>query len=260
MPEQGDWYARQMYLQGDPAIRLSRAERTAIRRKFGFMEIDNLWKAERWEPEALMDLYVKAGAKYFVALANHHDNFDAYDSKHHAWNSVRVGPKKDIVGTWAQLARAARAALRRDQSLGARLALVSDGLRLRPRRAARRRPLRRVHAHERGRQGQMVGGPRPAGALHRPEPGHARRHHRRSRTPTPGTPSTIASGPKIRRPHNPDFVERWFLRCQDLIDKYQPDLLYFDDTELPLGQAGLDIAAHFYNANIQRHAAGSRPC
>ena len=52
--------------------------------------------------------------------------------------------------------------------------------------------------------------------------------------------------------NNPDFVDRWFLRCQELIDKYQPDLLYFDDTELPLGQAGLDIAAHFYNANIQR--------
>ena len=45
-------------------------------------------------------------------------------------------------------------------------------------------------------------------------------------------------------------MDRWFLRCQELVDKYQPDLLYFDDTELPLGQAGLDIAAHFYNANI----------
>ena len=44
------------------------------------MEIDNLWKAENWDPEALMDLYVKAGAKYFVSLANHHDNFDCYDS------------------------------------------------------------------------------------------------------------------------------------------------------------------------------------
>jgi alpha-L-fucosidase len=53
-----------------------------------------------------MDLYARAGAKYFVSLANHHDNFDAYDSKYHAWNSVRVGPKKDIVGTWARVARA----------------------------------------------------------------------------------------------------------------------------------------------------------
>jgi len=38
-----------------------------------------------------------------------------------------------------------------------------------------------------------------------------------------------------------------------LVDKYQPDLLYFDDEELPLGQAGLDIAAHYYNANAARN-------
>ena len=54
-------------------------------------------------------------------------------------------------------------------------------------------------------------------------------------------------------PANAEFVERWFLRCQELVDRYQPDLLDFDDTELPLGQAGLDIAAHFYNANIHNH-------
>ena len=54
-------------------------------------------------------------------------------------------------------------------------------------------------------------------------------------------------------PNNPGFVERWFLRCQELVDKYEPDLLYFDNTELPLGQAGLDIAAHFYNANMKHH-------
>ena len=104
VPEQGDWYARQMYIQG------SRQNQYHVQRyghpsKFGFMEIDNLWKAEKWEPEALIGRYVKAGAKYFVSLANHHDNFDCYDSSHHPWNSVQVGPKKDIVGTWARVAR-----------------------------------------------------------------------------------------------------------------------------------------------------------
>ena len=65
--------------------------------------------------------------------------------------------------------------------------------------------------------------------------------------------NTIGSGTKSLPPATPRSCERWFLRCQDLIDKYQPDLLYFDDTELPLGQAGLEIAAHYYNAN-QRQA------
>jgi alpha-L-fucosidase len=50
--------------------------------------------------------------------------------------------------------------------------------------------------------------------------------------------------------NNPEFVRKWLLRCQDLVDKYHPDLLYFDDTELPFGQAGLDAAAHYYNSNL----------
>src|SRR3954447_22549705 len=105
VPEQGDWYARQMYMQGTPVYE-HHVRTYGHPSAFGFMEIDNLWKAERWEPEKLMSLYERAGAKYFFALANHHDNFDAYASKHHAWNSVNVGPKRDIIGIWAKVARA----------------------------------------------------------------------------------------------------------------------------------------------------------
>src|SRR5439155_7408697 len=65
-PEEGDWYARRMYLQGDATYKFH-VSNYGHPSKFGFMEIDNLWKAEHWEPEVLMDLYVKAGAKYFVA-------------------------------------------------------------------------------------------------------------------------------------------------------------------------------------------------
>ena len=52
-----------------------------------------------------MDLFVSAGAKYFVALAQHHDNFDIYNSRFHEWNSVKVGPKRDIMAVWAKEAR-----------------------------------------------------------------------------------------------------------------------------------------------------------
>src|SRR5438477_64394 len=74
VPEQGDWYARQMYIQGTQQYKYH-LDHYGHPSKFGFMEIDNLWKAEKWDPEALMNRYVRAGAKYFVALANHHDNF-----------------------------------------------------------------------------------------------------------------------------------------------------------------------------------------
>jgi alpha-L-fucosidase len=54
-------------------------------------------------------------------------------------------------------------------------------------------------------------------------------------------------------PNNPTFTDKWFLRCRDLIEQYQPDVVYFDNSGLPLGQAGLDIVAHYYNVNLARN-------
>src|SRR5438270_13656687 len=68
VPEQGDWYARRMYQEGDPAYRYHLAH-YGHPSKVGFKEIDQLWRAERWDPERLVDLYKRAGARYFVALA-----------------------------------------------------------------------------------------------------------------------------------------------------------------------------------------------
>jgi alpha-L-fucosidase len=59
---------------------------------------------------------------------------------------------------------------------------------------------------------------------------------------------------EIVPPNDGGYAEKWFLRTQDLVDKYHPDLLYFDDSELPLEHFGLEIAAHFYNANRAFHA------
>jgi alpha-L-fucosidase len=53
--------------------------------------------------------------------------------------------------------------------------------------------------------------------------------------------------------NNPEFTRTWYLRCKDLLDSYKPDFLYFDDYELPLGQAGLDITADYYNSNMAWH-------
>lgn len=104
VPEAGDWYARHMYLQGHPQYEhhLARYGHPA---DTGFLDIINQWHAEHWDPDDLLSLYERAGARYFVAMANHHDNLDNWDSSWHDWNSVRVGPKRDIVGIWAKKAR-----------------------------------------------------------------------------------------------------------------------------------------------------------
>ena len=86
VPEFGDWYARKMYIQGDKFYQ-HHLEHYGHPADIGFMEMNNRWKAENWRPEELIDLYVKAGARYFVSLANHHDNFDNFASRFHDWNS-----------------------------------------------------------------------------------------------------------------------------------------------------------------------------
>src|SRR5450631_4381326 len=105
VPEQGDWYAHGMYLQGNPQYDYH-VKTYGHPSQFGYKDICNLWRAERWNPEELIQRYSKAGARYFVALANHHGNFDCWDSAYQPWNSVQIGPKKDIVGTWERVARA----------------------------------------------------------------------------------------------------------------------------------------------------------
>ena len=52
------------------------------------------------------------------------------------------------------------------------------------------------------------------------------------------------------------YCDKFYDRTADLINRYHPDLIYFDDTALPLwlaADAGLKIAAHFYNSNMAQH-------
>ena len=67
MPEAGDWYARNMYIQGEKQYQ-HHLEHYGHPADSGFMEMNNRWKAERWNPDELIDLYAKAGARYFVSL------------------------------------------------------------------------------------------------------------------------------------------------------------------------------------------------
>jgi len=104
-PEHGDWYARGMY-EGGSGHNKWHIEHYGDPAHFGFKDVIHAWKAERWDPGKLMALYKRAGAQYFFAMANHHDNFDLWDSKHQPWNSVALGPRKNIIDGWARAARA----------------------------------------------------------------------------------------------------------------------------------------------------------
>jgi alpha-L-fucosidase len=102
--EAGDWYARRMYEEGSPQYKYHVAN-FGHPSKFGYKDLCRAWKAEKFDAERLMDLYQKAGAKYFVSMGVHHDNFDMWNSKHHTtWNAVATGAHKDIVGLFRSAA------------------------------------------------------------------------------------------------------------------------------------------------------------
>jgi alpha-L-fucosidase len=249
VPEQGDWYARRMYIQGEKQYD-HHLKTYGHPSKVGWMEIDNLWKAENWKPEELMNLYVAAGAKYFTALANHHDNFDNYNSRFHNWNSVKIGPKQDIVGIYGKLAR-------------------QHGLKF----AVTNHSSHAWHwlqvAYDYDPEGPLAGVRYDAYTLTKAdgkgkwwEGFDPQELYTGRNLVMPDGIATIADANKFHAANdgnwheelpveNPEFAHNWFLRCQDLVDTYKPDLLYFDDSELPLGQYGLDIAAHFYNASVR---------
>jgi len=99
VPMFGDWYARNMYIEGTQQYNYH-VRHYGHPSKFGYKDICALWKAEKFDPEGLMEKYFKAGARYFMSQATHHDHFFNYNSKINRMNSVNVGPHKDILAMW----------------------------------------------------------------------------------------------------------------------------------------------------------------
>ncbi len=211
VPRQGDWYARNMYIEGSAHYRYHVAN-YGHPSEFGYKDILPLWKAEHFDPDILIRRYKAAGARYFVALGVHHDNFDCWNSKHHHWNSVRVGPRKDIVGLWHDAAR------RHNLRFG-----VTEHL-------ARSWSWFNVNKGS-DKTGPLAGVPYDGA-----DPRYQDLYFPPHGETTPRYPA-----------HPPaSYTENWLARVTDLLDSYQPDLLYTDGG-IPFGEIGLRLAAHFYN-------------
>ena len=235
-PEDGDWYARNMYLTGSKQYQFH-TNHYGSPAEFGFKDVIHQWQAENWDPEKLMALYKRAGAQYFFALANHHDNFDLWNSKYQSWNSVAIGPKKDLIGGWAAAAR--KNGLRFGVSVHAAHAWSwyepaqdYDG--------------KLTRADGKGLWWEGLDPQELYAQNHAPSPNYQHSGSIHSRW-------DWGNGVSI-----PDqaYCEKFYNRTADLIQKYHPDLIYFDDTALPLwpiSDAGLKIAADFYNTNEKLH-------
>ncbi len=225
VPEAGDWYARNMYIQGQGQYH-DQIQHYGHPSKFGYKDLCAQWTLLNWEPEALIELYKKAGARLFLALANHHDGFDTWNSKYHPWNAQNIGPHRDVIGDWAAAAR----------KHGLRFGVTVHG--------ARNWWWFQV-AHLCDKTGPLAGVPYD---------GHLTLADGLGQWWEGYDPQQLY-GRKHGIHENPDdaYVRNFYHRVRDLIDLHDPDLLYFDNTGLPLGWAGMNLAAYFYNHNLKTH-------
>ncbi len=238
-PEHGDWYARKMYIQGDADYASHLAEYGHPSTN-GFKDVIHEWKAEHFDPYHLLKFYKENGARYFMALADHHDNFDLWNSRYQPWNSVRVGPHKDLIAGWAAAARAN--GLRFAVSVHASHAWswyeVAQG-------SDHTGPLAGVpydgKLTAKDGKGQWWDGLDPQDL-------YAQNHVPGRKLQWEWQSSEGSSVPDAA------YMEKFYKRVQQLWDDYHPDQIYFDDTVLPFhgvtDEVGLKLAAHFYNTRL----------
>jgi alpha-L-fucosidase len=217
VPMEGDWYARKMYQQGSKDYK-DHLARFGHPSKAGYKDIIPLWKAEKWDPDALMDLYKKAGARYFVAQAVHHDNFDNWNSKYHQWNSVNMGPHRDVVGDWQKAAVKQGLPFGVSEHLGASFTWFQD-------------------SHYSDKTGEY------AGVLYDgANPLFAELYH-----------YPAAADDKGWYSKDPLWQKEWYARIRDLVDQYHPQLLYSDGGVVFANDVGRSMIAHLYNSSAAQN-------
>jgi alpha-L-fucosidase len=101
-----EWYPRNMYREGSDEYKHHIAT-YGPQDKFGYKDFLPMFKAEKFDPAAWAELFKKAGAKYVVPVAEHHDGFAMYDSGLSDWTVARMGPHRDTTGELAKAVRAA---------------------------------------------------------------------------------------------------------------------------------------------------------
>jgi alpha-L-fucosidase len=195
-----EWYERHMYTSDVKW----HTEHYGPPDKFGYKDFIPLFTAKKYDPEEWTQLFMKAGAKYVVPVAEHHDGFAMWDSDITPWSAGKMGPKRDLIGDLAKSVK---------------------------------------------KQNLIFGL-----SSHRME-------HDAFAYPAPGVPNDEFDpryagfyGPPIQGSFNnsnasPAFQGDWLARVQELVDKYEPQLIYFDNgvNTRAYDDVKLRAAAYYYN-------------
>lgn len=232
--EDGDWYARFMYYAGSGQYNWHVAH-YGNPSEFGLKDLCNEWKAEELDPDALIKLYKETGARYFMTLGQHHDNFDLWDSPYQEWNSVNMGPKRDIVKEWSVACK----------KYGLPLGVSMHGSHawtwLEP---SQNYDGNLTKADGKGKWWEGYD----------PQELYAQNHEHSKGWDNAGSiHSQWAWGNGASLPSEA-YKRKFQNRVLQCINAYHPDMLYFDDTVLPFygcdESVGLNILSHYYNHRI----------
>lgn len=240
--EAGDWYARFMYYENSGAYNWH-VQHFGEPDVFGLKDLCNAWKAEKWNPEELIALYKSVGARYFFTLGQHHDNFDLWDSPYQEWNSVNVGPKRDIVKEWSDACEKYGLPLgvsmhgshtwtwmEKSQDYDGNLT-KEDGYKL----------------NEDGTEKWWKGLD--------PQELYAQRHPHSTGWENSGTIHSQWNWGAGASLPSEEFKMKFQNRVLQCINAYKPAMLYFDDTVLPFHgcdeSVGLNILSHYYNSSAE---------
>ncbi|MFY0601254.1 MAG: alpha-L-fucosidase [Cyclobacteriaceae bacterium] len=227
-----EWYGRWMYCQEDQSSRNNQGYATHIHHnntygppeKFGYKDFIPMFKAENFNADEWADLSVRGGAKFFTMMGAHHDSFCLWDTKLSKWNSVNMGPKRDLVGEMAEATRKKGLKFGVSNHTAWNYAFFQWN------------HINRYDAVDPAYE-DLYGNPivEPSADTIRINPGEERR------------PWLNRSRGAVQ-PSERD-MDRWLARSNELADMYSPDLYYFDwGFNPPVWESRRqEFGAHYYN-------------
>lgn len=92
-----EWYSRNMYIQGTREYE-HHIKTYGKHTEFGYKDFIPMFKAENFDPQKWAELFKKAGARYVIPVAEHHEGFQMYKSELSHWNAFEMGPERDVLG------------------------------------------------------------------------------------------------------------------------------------------------------------------
>jgi alpha-L-fucosidase len=255
--ESGDWYARNLYKSHKVAYK-NHLKKYGHPSEVGYMEVLHEWNPTKLDPAALTKIYQDAGARFLMIQGVHHDNFDMWNSHYQPWNSVNIGPKRDLIGEWSKACRAAdmhfgitfhheytwwwwQTAFGSD-STGDKKGIPYDG--------------NLTLADGKGKWWEGLDPRQLYGINLREYKGVTKAAYTDWSPPGPGIFTNHLDYAKW-------YVNQWALRIMDAVDQYDPDFIFTDGTvQQPFSGNGTGsgikadaaqrVISYFYNRTLQR--------